>query len=77
MGSLLLFILIAIVAVVAVLWAGFKITGSILGVLFWLVVKLPVACFLLILGLLMCVSIILFKPGTTCIRMAGEMLFGR
>ncbi len=76
MGHLLLYILIAIVAIVVVLWAGFKITGSIIGIIFWLFIKLPVAILLFVFGMFLCISIILIKPGIGCMRMAGEMLFG-
>ena len=76
MGHLLLYILIAIGALILIIWAGFKITGSIFGILFWIVVKLPVAMLLFVFGLFLCISIILIKPGIGCMKMAGELLFG-
>ena len=74
MGHLILYILIAIAAVILLLWAGLKITGSILGILFWLVVKLPISIVLFVVGALMCCTIIFIPVGRTFIRGAGAVL---
>lgn len=44
-------------------WIGFKITGVILGAIFWLTVELPVSLLLWSLGLVCCCTILLIPLG--------------
>lgn len=56
-------------------WIGFTITGAILGMIFWVCVKLPLAIFFGSLGLALCLTIFLFPLGKGCFDIAGDILF--
>lgn len=56
------------------LWIGYKITGTLFTVCFWLFIKLPCALIVSVLGLLMCVTIILIPVGKSCFGMALRIL---
>lgn len=58
-----------------VLWIGYKITGALFLVFFWLFIKVPCAIVIGGLGVLLCITIILIPIGIACIKLAFKLLF--
>ena len=50
------------------LWIGFKLTGAILTACLWLLIGLPVSLVMLVLGGILCCTIILIPVGLLCMR---------
>lgn len=50
------------------LWVGFKLTGAILTACLWLMIGLPVSLVMLVLGGILCCTIILIPVGLVCMK---------
>lgn len=55
-------------------WLGFRITGALLGMALWVFVKLPLSILFGMMGIVLCMTIILFPVGRGCFRIAGHLL---
>lgn len=53
---------------------GFKLTGALLAALFWLCIKLPIACFVLALAIIFCCTIILIPVGIGLFKVGVRLL---
>ena len=68
-------LLILLFGILSVLfWMGFKITGAVFTVLFWLFVKVPLGLTLAVLGLVLCVTILLIPLGIGCLKLAFKLI---
>jgi len=56
------------------LWIGFKITGALFSMCVWIFIKLPVGLCLLLIGILLCVTILLIPVGKWLLRVAGNLI---
>ena len=56
------------------LWIGFKITGALFSACVWLFIKVPVGLCLLLIGILLCVTILLIPVGKWFLRVAGDLI---
>lgn len=54
--------------VIFMLWIGFKLTGAILTACLWLMIGLPVSLVMLVLGGILCCTIILIPLGLLCMK---------
>ena len=68
-----LFITLAIVFFLC--WLGFRVTGTLLSMAVWLLLKLPIAVFVFSLGLILCATIFLIPLGLRCIKWSWAFLF--
>ena len=50
------------------LWIGFKLTGALITACLWLLIGLPVSLVMLVLGGILCCTIILIPVGLLCMR---------
>ena len=50
------------------LWIGFKLTGALITACLWLMIGLPVSLVMLVLGGILCCTIILIPVGLLCMR---------
>ena len=50
------------------LWVGFKLTGALITACLWLMIGLPVSIVMLVLGGLLCCTIILIPLGLICMK---------
>ena len=50
------------------LWIGFKLTGALITACLWLMIGLPVSIVMLVLGGLLCCTIILIPLGLICMK---------
>jgi len=64
MFGLFLTVLLAIF----MLWIGFKLTGALITACLWLMIGLPVSIVMLVLGGLLCCTIILIPLGLICMK---------
>ena len=64
MFGLFLTVLLAIF----MLWIGFKLTGALITACLWLLIGLPVSIVMLVLGGLLCCTIILIPLGLICMK---------
>lgn len=56
-------LLLVLALLVLLLGIGLKLTGALLTALFWLFIKLPLACIVLALAIVFCCTIILIPLG--------------
>ena len=54
---------------------GFYVTGAFLSMILWVVFKLPLALFLMLIGILFCCTLILIPLGIACFKGAINILF--
>lgn len=50
------------------LWIGFKLTGALITACLWLMIGLPVSIVMLVLGGLLCCTVILIPLGLICMK---------
>ncbi len=67
--------IIALLILCGMFWLGFKLTGAMLSVALWLLIRLPLAIFLFGMGIVFCVTIIFIPLGLGCLRAAGRVAF--
>ena len=75
MGTILTIGVVSLIAVLFVLWLCLKFTGTVVKVIFWLAVKLPVGIVMGVTGLAMICTIILFPLGAALLKGAGRLIF--
>lgn len=69
------FLFILILAILTfLLWLGFKITGALLSACIWLFILLPLSLAVMLLGLVLCCTIILIPVGIGLLKMGCRML---
>jgi len=54
--------------IIFLLWVSFKLTGALLTACLWLLIGLPVSVAMLVLGGLLCCTIILIPLGLVCMK---------
>ena len=67
-------IIIGLAVLTFLFWLGFHITGALLSAAIWLFVKLPIAIFLGVVGVALCITILLIPLGTKCFKFAFSVL---
>lgn len=67
-------LLIALVVLTILFWIGYHVTGALLAVAIWLLIKLPIALCLGCIGLALCVTILLIPLGIKCFKFAFSVL---
>lgn len=65
---ILLFGLFILFVVTLLLVIGFKITGALFAILLWVVIKLPLAILLWVIGIVCCCTILLIPLGVGCFK---------
>ncbi len=55
-------------------WCGFKITGALLTTCLWLFIGIPLAVGIMIVGLVLCCTIILLPLGIGCFKAGLKLL---
>ena len=60
--------LLTVVFTMFLLWIGFKLTGALITACLWLMIGLPVSIVMLVLGGLLCCTIILIPLGLICMK---------
>ena len=55
---------------------GYAVTGALLSMVIWMVIRLPLALILFATGLGLCVTILLFPLGLKCFGLGGKVLLG-
>ena len=60
--------LFTVVFTMFLLWIGFKLTGALITACLWLMIGLPVSIVMLVLGGLLCCTIILIPLGLICMK---------
>ena len=61
-------LLFTVIFTMFLLWIGFKLTGAIISACLWLIIGLPVSIVMLVLGGLLCCTIILIPLGLICMK---------
>lgn len=59
---------LGVIFTILMLWVGFKLTGAILTACLWLMIGLPISLVMLILGGVLCCTIILIPLGLLCMK---------
>ena len=54
---------------------GFYVTGAFLSMILWVVFRLPLALFLMLIGILFCCTLLLIPLGIACFKGAISILF--
>ena len=67
-------LLLVLTILTVLLGIGFKLTGALLAALFWLCIKLPIACFVLALAIIFCCTIILIPVGIGLFKVGVRLL---
>lgn len=67
-------LLLILTVVTVLLGIGFKLTGALLAALFWLCIKLPIACLVLALAIIFCCTIILIPVGIALFKVGIGLL---
>ncbi len=67
-------LLLILVVLTMLLGIGFKLTGALLAALFWLCIKLPIACLVLALAIIFCCTIILIPVGIALFKFGVTLL---
>ena len=60
--------LLTVLFTMFLLWIGFKLTGALITACLWLMIGLPVSLVMLVLGGLLCCTIILIPLGLICMK---------
>ncbi len=60
--------IMTLLLVMFLLWIGFKLTGAILTACLWLMIGLPISLVMLVLGGILCCTIILIPVGLICMK---------
>ena len=68
-------IIIILAVLMFLFWIGYHFTGALLSAIFWITIKLPLACIIACLGLVCCITILLIPLGLKCFKAAGKLLF--
>ena len=53
---------------------GFRLTGALLGAVFWSVIQVPIAITAMAIGLVLCCTIILIPIGIGCMKAGFKLL---
>lgn len=69
-------LILALILLAVLCRIGFAITGALLSMMVWVVVRLPLALILFATGLGLCVTILLFPLGLKCFGLGGRVLLG-
>ncbi len=59
---------LTVLVAIFMLWIGFKLTGALITACLWLLIGLPVSIVMLVLGGLLCCTIILIPLGLICMK---------
>ncbi len=59
---------LTVLFVIFLLWIGFKLTGAILTACLWLMIGLPISLVMLVLGGILCCTVILIPVGLICMK---------
>lgn len=60
--------LLALSILTFLFWIGFKLTGAVLVAAFWLFVKVPIGLVVLLIGIVLCCTILLIPVGFGCFK---------
>ena len=71
MEFILILVLLAILCRI-----GFAVTGALLSMAVWVVVRLPLALIVYATGVGLCVTILLFPLGLKCFKLGTKILLG-
>lgn len=66
--------LIGLLFLTCMLWVGFKLTGALLAACVWLFIQLPIAMIIMVLGIVLCCTLILIPIGIGCMKMGIRIL---
>jgi len=63
-------IIIILALLTFLFWLGFIITGTLLSTAMWIMVKLPLAIIVFVIGVLCCLTLLLIPVGLKCFKLA-------
>lgn len=66
--------LLTMFLVMFLLSIGFRLTGALIGAIFWLAIQIPLAIVAMALGLAFCCTILLLPLGILCFKAGFKLL---
>ncbi len=66
--------LLTMFLVMFLLSIGFRLTGALIGAIFWLAIQIPLAIVAMALGLAFCCTILLLPIGILCFKAGFKLL---
>lgn len=66
--------LLTMFLVMFLLSIGFRLTGALIGAIFWLAIQIPLAIIAMALGLAFCCTILLLPIGILCFKAGFKLL---
>ena len=73
-GEIMIGFLFTMFLVVFLLSIGFRLTGALLGAIFWLAIQIPLAIVAMAIGLAFCCTILLIPIGIVCLKAGFKLL---
>lgn len=67
-------ILSVLLMTLALAYIGYKDVAALIAILFWVMVKLPIAMLCFSLGIIFCASLVFIPFGERCFKMVKELL---
>lgn len=73
-SALIVLFLVMLFLVLFLLSIGFRLTGALLGAVFWSVIEIPLAIVVMAIGLALCCTVILLPLGIGCLKTGARLL---